>query len=321
MSLKKAVPFLKSIAKTGVSSGSPSQYTFHNGYCHAQNPSILAAYPTPHILGTFGLAADGLEAALGRMPDEPTVGAGDEALILRSGRLRSTIKAFEALVPYYIADPEDDGWSAVPGGMIPAIRKANLFMSSRGTWQTSVRLTRNSVAAINDRSALVVDVDCPATEDPAYLIDTCVKYLDSQDDPDQYQVTSDSILFLWSSTGAWAKCQLSVYPWPDQVIDKIFQSAGADEPPVQLNTEWRDAFGDIVALSEDYVEVGPEGLKGVSENSIHEVPFSTGVSKVSKWSISVVKQLLDAAERWNPDASGPALFTGPSCRGVVVGRR
>jgi hypothetical protein len=148
MSLKKAVPFLKSIAKGGGGSAAPYQYTFHEGYCYAQNPSILASYPTPHILGTFGLAADGLEAALSRMSGEPTVEAGDEALILKYGRLKSTIKVFEALVPYYSADPNDEGWDPVPSALVPAIKKAHPFMSSRGTWQTSIQLTSTAVMAI-----------------------------------------------------------------------------------------------------------------------------------------------------------------------------
>jgi hypothetical protein len=318
MSLKKAVPFLRTIVKTSANSGASPQYTFHDGYCYGQNPSVLASYPTPHILGTFGLAAEGLEAALGRMSGEPAVEAGDEALILKYGRLRSTIKVFESVVPYYSADLDDDGWEPVPPGLTAAIKKASLFMSSRGTWQTSIQLTGDSVAAINDRSALVVSVDCPSIREPACLTDTFVRWLDSQDDPDRFQVVGESILFSWSDTGAWVKGQLSAYAWPNEVVSKVFESAGSDEPPIQLTADWREALEDMVALSDGHVEVSSRGLKGVSQNSVHEVPFETGVSEVSRWSVQVVKQLMEAGERWNPDASRVALFTGPSCRGVLA---
>ena len=318
MSLKRAVPFLRSIVKTNASSGNPPQYTFHDGFCYAQNPAVLAAYPTPHILGTFGLAAEDLESALSRMPDEPVISAGDEAMILRSGRLRSTIKVFEALVPHYSVGAQDESWIAVPSGLTAAVRKAALFTSSRGTWQTSVRLMSDSVSSINDRSAIQIEVDLSELEETVCLTDTTVKYLESQDDPDLYQLLPGALVLLWSQTGAWARCQLSMYPWPSDVLDKVMAAAGADEPPVQLTQEWKDALADIVALSDGHVEVTPDGLRGVSSHSVHEVPFATGAQKTSRWSISVVKQLVAAAERWDPDASGPALFVGPGCRGVMA---
>lgn len=321
MSLKQAVPFLKAVARSNTSSGRPSQYTFHEGYCFAQNPAILAAYPTPHILGTFGLSAEDLEAALSRMEDEPLISAGDETLILRSGRLRSSIKVFEANIPAHSVDATDEEWEVIPDGFVQALKKATLFVSSRGTWQTSVKVDRTTVTAISDRSAIEVTTNEVDVSEPISLTDSCVRYLESLDDPDRYQLLQGAALFLWSPTGAWARCQLSVYRWPAEVIAKVFEKAGDDTPPIELTQDWRDALGDMLALSEGYVEVNPEGVKGVSEHATHDVPFPTGVDKTTRWSPSVVKQLMAAAERWDPDSAGPTLFTGPDCRGVVAKQR
>jgi hypothetical protein len=103
MPLLDALPFLKGAVQRSLPGGSPSIYVFSDGVMFAQNAAVLAAYPMPHILGEFSLAAEDLERALGRMTAEPMISAGDGTLVLKSGRLRSEVTLMACETPG--ADP------------------------------------------------------------------------------------------------------------------------------------------------------------------------------------------------------------------------
>ena len=136
MPLREAVTFLKAAVARSLSGDAPSQYTFSDGWAYASGAAgaVLAAYPVPHILGTFGLAAADLEGAVQRMSSEPAVEAGDGTLVLRAGRLRSTIDLFAAEPPGH-ALRESVNWTKPPAGLLKAIRTVLPFASPKGTWE------------------------------------------------------------------------------------------------------------------------------------------------------------------------------------------
>jgi len=291
-------------------------YIFHDGWCYARNPAILAAYPTPELQGTFGLAAAQLDAAIARFPKEPEITSSEDgSLILKSGRLRTT------LVPVFVDPPEDinvDTWQQVPTDFIDALKIVVPFLAKEGTWQRAVRFHQNTLTALNQRSAVevtVADLDAPealvSDEFAAYLI----KLTES---PTKIAFINGAILCQWSN-GAWAKAQLLNFEWPASA-DKVMSLAG-DVAPIQITDEWREAFKDVAALSDGQIQICPDGLKGRLASMSVDIEFAIGVTRPSKWVVEVLEPMFKVAERWNPDGEITASFLGKNLRGVVASLR
>ena len=318
MPLLDAIPFLKNAVRRSLPGGAPSTYVFHEGMMYAQNAALLAAFPMPHILGDFALAADDLEHALSRMPTEPEIGAGDGTLILKAGRLRSQITLLACEPPH--TDVEGvNAWTAPPAGLLTALKSIKPFIAEDGTWQRCARLEAGRILAISNRAAMEITLeglDAPGIA----LTDDCIAYLGSLDeDPARVCLGTGAAWFAWDN-GAWARCQLSALEWPN-VFDRIVDGAGT-EAPVELSQEWRDAFADIAALGDGTLSVRPGGLHGRTEHAEHDVEFMTMAERETRWSLATLKPMFGSgATHWNPDAKGPAAFRGPGLRGVVMGQR
>lgn len=319
--LIEAVPFLRgAVGRTGTL----AVYGFSEGVMSARSPAILATYPTPHILGTFGIAADELEGAIGRMDREPTIGAGDGTIILRSGRIRSTLDLL-AYEPQPDFEPEE--WLDIPDGFIDSIRAALPFVATEGHWQRSLLLDRGRVTAINGKSAVEVEVSGLDVEGIVLPYD-CLSYLCDLDAlPSKWLPTKLAVTFAWE-IGARAKCQTLAIPWPESYSSSSFfdgfeeKAATVDSIPVDDN--YRSAFADVAVvanLSDGVATVSPSGILGKSSHGTQEVELPTRVKRATKWSIKTLSPVLAVASEWHPDADGPAFFRGPGVRGIVLGRR
>jgi hypothetical protein len=316
--LHEAVEFLKGAVARSMPGGQPATYVFHGGVMHAQSPAILAAYPVPHVLGTFALAADDIEGALARMPSEPEVSAGDGTLILKAGRLRSSIDLLACEMPP--GGDADANWEDVPQAFIPALRAALPFVPKEGTWHRSIKLEDGRVLALSNRSACEVAVPGLTVLGYAALPTEAAAYLAKLDEaPSGYRFAAGALSFTWAAAGAWARCQLLSAEWPD-VFDRLL--SGRAEAPVELTQEWRDAFDDACALGDGDVTVKPGGLYAASQHAQHDAEFLTGVERETLWSIDALKPVFGCAQAWSPDEQkGPAYFCAPGVRGVVMAKR
>lgn len=322
MTLKDAIAFLKGAVARGMPGGAASAYTVHDGWIYAQSPAVLAAFPVPHMQGLYSMAADDLEGALARMPSEPELSAGDGTIILKSGRLRSSIQLMEADEPAttagQIAAGADNETQGVPDGLMRALATALPFVSKNGTWQRGVRIEEGRVLAINNRCGIEISLSGFSPPAPSILTSECVAYLTKLDPPSTVRFAGSYVLFGWPST-AWARCQAMAAEWPI-VVDNILNGAD-DAAPVELTADWRASFDDVAALGDGNVELRAGGLFGRSTHAEHNSEFETGVSRTTHWSLEALKPVFACAERWNPDAQGAARFTGAGLRGVVVGQR
>ena len=309
--LTEAISFLRGAAASR--GNAAAIYTFHDGWCYARNPAILAAYPTPELQGTFGLAAAQLEAALARFPTEPTISSNDDgSLILKSGRLRTS------LVPVFVDPPEDiivDIWQQVPTDFIEALRVVVPFLAKEGTWQRAVRFSGNTLTALNQRSAIEVTVpDLSAPE--ALVSDEFATYLIGLAESPIKMAFGQGAMFCQWPNSAWAKAQLLNFEWPASA-DKVM-AMGGEEAPIAITDEWREAFKDAAALSDGQIQVCPEGLKGRLASMSVDIEFTTGVARTSKWAVQVLEPMFKVAERWNPDGEVTARFVGKNLRGIVA---
>ncbi len=323
MQLKEAVPFLKGAVARSMPGGAASRYIVNDGWLYAQSPAILAAFPVPHMLGLYALAADDLEGALARMTDEPTLEAGDGTLIFRSGRLRSTIQLMETEPPATLAadvDGEGDnaGWEALPDGFAAALETALPFASKDGTWQRGIRIETGRIVAINNRCSVEVSVPALMLAEPSILASEAVEYLGKLDEPARWRPAADHAVFVWPST-AWVRVQALAADWPD-IVDKVLNSAG-DEAPIALSDEWHAAFADAAALGDGNLAISPSGILARSQHAEHDAAFATGCERQTFWSLEALKPVFAVASAWHPDAQGAARFIGPGLRGCVVGQR
>ncbi len=323
MTLQEAAKFLRGAVARGMPGGQASVYTVFNGWIYAQSPAILAAYPVPHMQGLYSLAADDLEGALARMPTEPTLDAGDGTLILRSGRLRSSIQLLEADEPSMTYDDisaENNETQDVPNGLMRGLAVTLPFVSKDGSWQRGVWIEEGRIVAINNRCGIEVALPALNPPAPSILTSDCVAYLTKLSDaPSTVRFAGSYVLFGWPNT-AWIKCQAMSAEWPTKVVDNILNGAD-DVTPVELNADWRSSFDDVASLGDGNVELRPDGIFGKSAHAEHEAEFETGVTRTTHWSLEALKPVFACAERWNPDAQGGARFVGAGLRGVVAGRR
>jgi hypothetical protein len=312
MPLKEAIEFLKGAVDRSASGvATPAVYSFHEGWAYARGGALLAGHPVPQILGTFGLAAADLDAALARMRVEPAIEAGDGAIVLRSGRLRSSIDLFEVFPPE-IAEPAGE---PLPEGLLSALEKARPFVGHEGTWQRGIELRTGFVRAVTNVAGVRVDVPGLVVDAPTALSDEVVAYLVARDPPAAWAREPGRVTFTWLG-GAFARCQLMSYPWP-RLVDELFAATADVATPVAIDDAFRDAVADLAALGDDHLDLGPDGLVGKSAHATHAVDLPVAVAEVSRWRIAALKNVVAAATSWAPTPASPAAFAAPGVRGMV----
>lgn len=317
MGLIDAIKFVR-----GAVRGQP-MYGFDGGRVFARAPAILASYPVGHILGTFGMATSDVDGALSRMSSEPVASAGDGTLLLRSGRIRSTIDLLDYTPPGVVVEV-DDSWTELPAGLYAALARVAPFISDSGTWNRSVKLDRGRILAMSSRSAVVIEVPDLDVAGHVALTDDTVEYLSKLDAPARWLLDGSAVAFAWT-TGGWARCQSTALEWPAGIVDKVFALAPRDDSPTTVDDDFRDAFADVVALvsrgGEGTIEISPNGMRGKSEHAQHVVDIPIAVELESLWSIRTLKPVMEVAQRWWPNPDGPSRFEGDGIVGVAMPQR
>jgi hypothetical protein len=313
MTLTAAISFLKSAVERNTPGGTAALYVFHEGYAFARSAAILACHPID-LDGTFALPADDLDAALARLKEEPEIGAGEGTIILKRGRLKSSLKVLAAEAPHV---PDRGDWSPVPAGLQSALKLTTPFASDEGTWQRGVHFTEGKIAAINNRSA----AEAPILElQPmgAILDADAARYIADLPLPSGWVVAENSFTFGWAN-GAWVRCQLLNATWP-AIADRVMTDAG-DDAPIKITDEWREAVAHLAVLGDGAIRIASDGITGARSHSDSAVEFETGVINKTIWNADLLQQVFAVATSWNPDAEGPARWIGDGICGVAMRRR
>lgn len=310
MSLTEAVSFLKG----AVPKGGSYIFSDHVVYADArQTTGILAAHPVPHIGGEFALSAQDLEKAIARLPSEPEILNEDGRMVLKAGRLKSSIDLIPVDAPF---DPPDTTREPVPTTLIESLATAAQF-SADGMWQSTIHLGTDRVLATM-RGVLMVEVAVPNLKANASLPADVARYLISSE-PTEWSPREDGATFFRGD--AYVSCQFSTMAWPDGMFDNLVDRVG-DTTPVSITDDWRQALDDIAFLGDGAVIISPQGMRGKTSAADHAVEFPTGVSRETTWSVAALRPLFAVATSWNPDGEGGiSPFVGPNIRGVVAGMR
>lgn len=155
--------------------------------------------------------------------------------------------------------------------------------------------------------------------EPSLLPSEVVTFLINQDSPNEFFATESFMVVRWEN-GRWARVQFINAKMPN--LELIFEKAGP-KAEIEITDDWRNAYVDAQALSDDTVTIlstGIKGNKGVSSVDIDIKIDGLPIDHRSHWSTSVLEPVIACATHWNPNSyPKPSLFIGKNLRGVVVG--
>jgi hypothetical protein len=312
----ETINFLKRALNRNPNAGMFGCYHVAEGFMYAQNETLQAVAPLESS-DTFSIPGEELEAALSRTNVDPHLALGDGHLTVKAGRLRATIPCVPGAPPSIFT--RDVTWRPMPDSVVPALARALPFMIGNNIigWTAGIRLMNDRLTTINNICG--IDVALPGWESPPSLVTKEGAEFLVADPPAEYGVKPGALLFRWPDERS-VQVQLIHQEMP-ALVDNIFAQAG-QEAPVAITQDWREAFTDAAAISDETVELRRDYLKvGKGSSSyVIEVHSEVPPEHVSYWAAKVLTPMVATAESWNPLAHPkPALFRGPALYGVVMG--
>lgn len=263
--------------------------------------------------------AEELNAALKRMKDISSLTINENNIVIKSGRLTSTIKSSD----YPVEDLEKipTNWLPFPPGLIEALKLVKPFVGDRpGT--DGIRLMEDRVTGTSGSALLDVKVKGFAFEGQVLMPVETAEFLIIKGAPNEYAQEERFIFFRWED-GRIVRTRLIDNKFPHELVEKIHDTAGT-KAPIKITQEWIEAGDDVEALCDEVFLLDPSGFKGFKGAATYEMAIDTGLPKnhSSSWSIKYLKPVLACAEAWNPMSyPGPTFFKGKNLRGVVMGYR
>jgi hypothetical protein len=320
------IEFLKrAVAKGSNAAGILSCYVVKDDQITAYNGNLQAGAPYPSLLGgNFNVPAKELEAILDRAKgvDVEITHVGSK-VIVKCRRIKVDISCFIDEPPPI--NLPDAGWRPLPPNFRSALRLAAPFVIDKLNF--GIRILGDRVTVLTGRVGIDVEVPGLAAKEQAISLES-VEFITAQDDdPTEYQQefhqNGDSIAvsFRWPD-GRWLHAAVLSTKLPAST-DRILASGG-DVYPVEVTNEWREAWADAAALSEDTVELLPAGMMTTRGTATMKVDIEVATplpdGHNSCWSVASLDPVIAIATHWNPAAwPKPAAFKGVGFRGVVMG--
>lgn len=314
------VAFLKAAVKRGPTIGTSDCYISDGATMRAYNDTLHAGIDWASNV-EFILPADAVDAFLSRCEEISNIEVKETTIILKAGKLRSTISRRDAEPTPPPVLPDE--WFDVPKGFIEAIKIAQKFTdeNSGRIWQTGVRLWNERVTSCSGK--VVIDINLPGLEleKPKLLGKSALAFLIGQDCPDQYGVDRNTISFKWND-GRWVRCQVLNDELPEEIIQRLFSERLGTEAPIAIDNAWIAAHADAAALGDNSIGLSIVGLTAIKENIKSEIALEVDVptDHASWWETKGLGIMISVADAWNPlNYPEPALFVGPTFKGAIVG--
>lgn len=316
--LHQIIAFLKDAVARGPGGGINSCYIVRDGSIYCRNMTLQAGVEMESEV-PFIVPAEELDAALKRMKEIQSLTVNEDNIVVKSGRLKSTIKTYDGEPPPIPEMPEE--WHPYPPGLIAALNLAKGFIGDRpGT--DGIRLMQNRVTAQSGQAGIDITVEDLELENQILIPIEAAEFLIAQGEAKEYALDKNAAYFRWED-GRWLKTQLLIVQFPHDAVERIYADAG-DNTEIDINQEWREACEDVEALCDEVFLITDTGFKGFKGAATHDVEFETGLPEkhTSSWSMKYMKMIFPHAESWHPlSYPKPALFNGPGFRGVVMGFR
>jgi len=319
------IGFLKDAVERGADIGIRGCYVIKDGAISANNINKgLQAGVTMDYDGGFNVPADAMDLALARMKDVQEIKLNDDhTLTVRSGRLSSTIQC-NPDEPVGVPNFPDE-WIDCPPGLADALKLALPFIGEMG-WSSGIRLMDERVTAISNNYGIDIILEGLALDEPVLLTKDVAEFITKQGTPDRYSVTENNMFWQWDD-GRWLRSQFLNDKMPEDIVDRIFNTASQDKAPVAIDEAFREAYADAAGLTTTGIlRITPTGFD-TKDDKLHATSHVgldiKGVpqSHVSYWDTKVIDAAMGCATSWNPAAyPQPSLFKGDGFRGVVMGR-
>lgn len=212
--------------------------------------------------------------------------------------------------------PEGE-WYPLPDRLLDALREVASFTGRDHTkpWMMGVLLDGAYAYATNNYVAVEAEIGSaiPRVTLPAWVVAALTKRAVP---PREILVAPGSVALAWED-GTWLS-SASAGEMPD-AVPNLFENW--QEPQWQVPPDWKKAFFDMARLSDENIVIGPDHIKGGMGQMRSEAEASTPVSDETVWTAKLMVPVIKVAEkidfsRW----PGPAPFTFPNGRGIVMGR-
>lgn len=296
-----------------------------DGFVHGYDGRVCAAHPFSDTR-TYLVPMAHFYAAIDRLSgdDEVRIDIAAEAIVVKQGRLRATIRTLDPVLWAY-APPKDVKWRPVPQDLIEVFTDLRPFLSDNASqpWSLGMQLKNGVLYATNNVVLAAADLPgagVPEALIPAWAVDfVCKRAIDLT----HWALDARALYFKWKN-GAWAWAQLINATYPETAYGLI---AKLPEPSTEIDVAWIEAYNRVVSLGGDYVKLYPDRIVSQQDGLIAEEPMATpapanGTDDHSAWAIEQLGNVLSCATHWSPDAFPmPAPFIGPKVRGIIVGRR
>jgi hypothetical protein len=300
-----------------------AHYKIADGEIRATNGRIIAGHPWPGK-GTYLVPGDEFEKLLGRMPEEPSISVGDNAITVRSGRYHGSINV---LGSDKWAQPgvENAHWQSIPAFLVPILKELRPFVSDNAMqpWADCVALENDWAYATNNIA--LAGAKCPGLGPVMALLPSwAVDFVLTRAEGLSMWAWSDHyVAFKWKN-GAWMRSTLVVGCFPERAATMLRESS-KEKPTQKISDDFRKAFNSVAFMSDDTVELYADrmvarfGQAQIVADIECEIPAE---ADHSIWGAAYLIPAINAATVWSPGLwPKPAPFKGPVVSGYVVGRR
>lgn len=295
-------------------------YLVKGGYIHASDGRMIAATPFASD-AEFLVPGPEFEAVLDRMPEPILSDVLSDSIIIKSGRLRGSIKTLP--IGFVEYTPPDPTWEIPPATFLDALKLAAKFISDNATQPFALAAALCDGAILATNNVVLVSCICPGLKGASHLLPCwAVQLLLAHPSPlTGLQLTENAASFLWEDR-SWLQTKLIDAKFPDVAASMLAELIPATH---EIQLPWRLAFETLEPVcGTNVLEVSVDNLRGtLNEATLDcavESMLPAGAEK-TYWDTRYLGPMLELATHWQMDAwPRPASFHGPGIKGVIMGR-
>ena len=300
-----------------------SHYCVQGKEIRATDGRLTAGYPWPQE-GDFLVPGAELEKVLRRLPGEPTLKVKDGEVTISAGRLRGTIKTLPSTNWAY-PGIEKGKWAPFPMDLLDLMVELRPFISDNAAQQWAMCTALQDGWAYATNNVAVAGAPHAALKGLQMLVPFwTVDFLHSRREGlKEWCATDHYVGFRWDN-GAWMRSQLIVASFQEKAASMV-QEAHKLKPTQEVAEEFKEAFDNVLNLTDDLVRVHKDKISGgfgstvVEQITECEVPEG---SEFSQWGAKFLAPVIANATHWQPSLwPKPTPWKGKRLAGWIAGRK
>lgn len=325
--MKQALKWINDALATKGIVNHMTHYRIDAGEIRATDGRITAGTPLA-LDRSFLVPGRELEALVNRLPEKGLTiedGANEHEIVLKSGRLRGTIRVLP-LTDWDYPGVDTAEWHPLPAKLLEIIRALRPFISDNATqlWAMGIAIDDGWCYATNNIA--LAGTRCEGVGDMAGILPVwATDFITSRAEGlTHWAWAPEYVAFKWAD-GSWMRSGLIDGKFHEKA-GELIRSAFETEPSMAVTSEFREAVIRVAELADgtgplcvyaDKVEAAA-GRMRVEEAVVAEVPEG---AECSKWGAAYLLPVIRAASCWQPSNwPKPTPFRGDVISGYVAGR-